>query len=175
MAKKLHPDIAGASAAEEFKRLTDEYEEAKAILRAGPSHADSRSTRSSASSGSNGEGAGSGAGYRQQSRPQNEQWHGPRNEYWRANPDVFAGRYRHKPMDADAQRFRERHRSHAQMDGQGGYSYQASRSGYNTNSSQRRSIEVTPAQRLRQVVYISGTILGATFLLSRLRPHAAYR
>mmetsp|Transcript_83444 Transcript_83444/g.131825 ORF Transcript_83444/g.131825 Transcript_83444/m.131825 type:complete len:205 (-) Transcript_83444:79-693(-) len=167
MAKLLHPDIAGPNAEEDFKRLREDYEQAKQILKQG-------SRRPSDTSRGPGENS---SGQYQSHTDYGDEWHGPQGQHWKASwANTFRkGQFTQRPVGADAQRFREKQKSHTQSDGAGGYSYTTSNFGFNTSASQHQHLVPTPAQRLRQIVKVSSFICVAMYVFSRLGRNSAAR
>jgi len=146
-AKQLHPDIAGEAAADEFRRLKNDYEEALRLMRGeGPTggadsgvdpHEDSKSSTS---------------GVRWQSRG-----------------------FTKTKVDFDPRVFRDRHRTHTQEDGSG-YHYAASGGGAGAGASSRQSGSgqpLTPAQWFRFAALVSGCLMVGSMLVSRFQRDAA--
>mmetsp|Transcript_108649 Transcript_108649/g.307255 ORF Transcript_108649/g.307255 Transcript_108649/m.307255 type:complete len:200 (-) Transcript_108649:95-694(-) len=157
-AKLLHPDIAGQAKAAEFRRLKETYEEALKVMQ--NPHLDSTTSTSSSSAD------GPGTAWR---RPEEAQWRGPKGEYWREGFRDSRGPRREQHVDFDPRAFRAGHSSHHRPDSHG-YHYATSGSGSGPASPRGAPTlpPLTPAQRLRNILLVSGSVLAGSLFMSRM-------
>lgn len=145
-AKLLHPDIAGEASESDFKRLRQDYDEAKRLLDEGKS--------------------GKGQGSHKESHEQS--WTAPGGQQWTAS--AFAGNFhgnfgfREGKVNFDPRGFRQRNRSHAE-DFSTGYSYKAS----GRAAPKAQAVRTfNPAQIFKKTLFLT-TVLGFFFRNQRFQ------
>lgn len=155
-AKLLHPDIAGPGSEADFKKLQEDYDEARRLMESGGYEDRSRA----------------GAEQAQEDWPGGGAWQRPREAHWRPNAKY---EYREESVNFDPKAFRKGQKSHTWGSKQGSsYAYTSSGTGSSWHKQQdaRKPSRLSPAQQFRNLVFVSSGVFTGLFLFSRLGQNA---